>query len=159
MRISNRELQAQDFVFPASLCVSIFPCISWVVVGFETPTPHFPVVICGAIACVQGHLHYRGGLSTRECAEIRPGRLEISSMSSLFACAFRGRKSNCSVFSTPPVRPNAFQLTPLGQNPQYGGGGGYGRGLLDQRGDLGGAYGAPCSSWEGRALAVVYPPF
>ena len=142
----------------ANRCV-MFPCIFRGVLGFENPAPHFPADMRDAIGCMQAHLHYRGGLLAGGCAKIWPESLEISSMSSLFACAFRGRKSNCSVFSTPPVRPNAFQLTPLGQNPQYGGGGGYGRGLLDQRGDLGGAYGAPCSSWEGRALAVVYPPF
>ena len=81
--------------------------------GFETPTPHCPADICGAIACVQGHLHYRGGLLTSGHAMIRPRSLQISSMSRSFACMLRGRLRFCAVFLTPPAPPNALQRTLL----------------------------------------------
>ena len=126
----------------ANRCV-MFPCIFRGVLGFENPAPHFPANICGAIECAQGHLHYCGGLVAGGFAKIRPRSLEISPIPSLFACVFWGRRSNCVVFSTPPVLPNALRLSKLDSNLQHSGGEGSEGGRGDQRGHLGGAKQAP----------------
>ena len=126
----------------ANRCV-MFPCIFRGVLGFENPAPHFPANICGAIQCAQGHLHYCGGLVAGGFAKIRPRSLEISSIPSLFACVFWGRRSNCVVFSTPPVLPNALRLSKLDSNLQHSGEEGCEGGCGDQRGHLGGAKQAP----------------
>ena len=53
-----RALRAKEFVPPASLGSSMFPCISGVVSGFDTPPPHFPVATCGLtpLLCVMFRL-------------------------------------------------------------------------------------------------------
>ena len=119
---SMRALHAQEFAPPASLGSSMFPCISGVVSGFDTPPPHFPVATCGLtpLLCVMFRLmrEYVAGGMPRFGREVK----KLLAFVFLFMRIFRPGTTLAGVLDTssPPQRFPACPVSLESTAPWWG---------------------------------------